>query len=99
MATAQEIQTWATNIGLDVCIGELFAAEHNGKLPLNNTELCQWAHSTGRRSPDGVWICKSAMPSPLPWSTLATNWIKSNPIPAAVIAFVLFRNITRRGRR
>lgn len=51
------ITQWANNIGLPVCVGELFVAE-NGRLPATLPELVNWGNTTGRRNPTTqVWNC------------------------------------------
>ena len=94
MATAAEIAAWVQSIGwpdtsLGTCVGRAFADEHGGRLPLL-AELCPWANATGRRKPDGTWVCIPAavtgglqLPDLSEWLTTARAkvqaWVYLNP--------------------
>ena len=94
MATAAAVAAWARGIGfeepLGSCVGRAFADEHGGRLPLR-AELCEWANATGRRKPDGSWVCTPAattgglqLPDLSEWITTARAkiqaWVYANPI-------------------
>ncbi|MDE2097975.1 MAG: hypothetical protein KGL39_12050 [Patescibacteria group bacterium] len=54
--SAAQIQQWANGIGLNVCIGQDFAAAY-GRLPNSLDELNTWGMSSGHRHGDGSWSC------------------------------------------
>lgn len=58
MATPAEIERWAQEIGLEICVGAEYAAEHAGSLPTTLDGLVTWGNSTGRRNASGAWTCK-----------------------------------------
>lgn len=90
VATDGEIAAWVQSIGwpdtvLGTCVGRTFADEHGGRLPLRD-ELCSWANATGRRKPDGTWVCTPGgleLPDWNEWLTTARArvhaWVYQNP--------------------
>lgn len=101
MIPREAIALYATELGLEECIIDLFVNEHSGRLPYNLDELCSWANSTGRRSPSGVWSCTALTQSSesSDWYGKASAWIKNNPGSAAVLAVLVFSMLKSSGRR
>lgn len=104
---------WADDLGLPRCIADLFVAEHGGRLPVSNTELCEWANSTGRRLPSGVWQCTptpagavATVPTEPGWGealqrqvTQAHSWADANPGTASLVSLTLWLLLRPRRRR
>ena len=102
MATAGEIAAWVQSVGwpdttLGTCIGQAFADEHGGRLPMT-AELCVWANATGRRRSDGSWVCipaeggMSKVQINVNWTDMAAKvraWVYQHPIPSVgIVALV-----------
>jgi hypothetical protein len=98
VVSAEVIEAWAADYGLEPCIGHLFVSEHGGRLPYDLDELCSWANSTGRRSPNGVWSC-TALTQSSDWYGKASTWVRTNPGSAAVLAVLVFSMLKSSSRR
>lgn len=106
--TQEQVQAWTTAMGVPLCIGELFASEHGARLPYDLSEFCQWANSTGRRLPDGSWLCnrtgvresESRLAQQLDQAAAqlkaALLWADAHPGTTAAIAFALWLLATGR---
>ena len=105
MVSNEQIQAWANGLQLPRCIGDDFVGEH-GRLPESTAELCAWANTTGRRTPDGQWHCLNQTPKaveqgdPSDWRRFI-KWAESNPGRTALLALgiVWLFSLPETGRR